>query len=508
MVKQNIDTSDSISPSFTSYCCSAAQMNCSERRNLSVQAIRRTESVTRLAQQHQVSRKFVYQQLTQATTAIDQAFEPAEPKDEKVLFYLPITKAWIHQFVLSLILICHSSFRGVLDILDAMFDYHEMSMGTVHTIVQHAVVSARRVNDSQNLSAIRIGDHDEIYQANRPVLVGLDHRSTYCYLLAVEDRCDETTWGVHLLDLSDQGLDLERTIADGGTGLRAGQRAAWGDAVPCDGDVFHAQMRLTQLVVFLERRAYKCINAHQDLQAKMERARKKANGQKLSKKLALARPTEAAAVDLADDIGLLVDWMDNDVLSVAGPNLQERQKLYDFVVEQLLRLEPQCPHRIRPVRIMLENHRDHLLGFAGVLDDRLVDVAERFNVELYRVHRICELQGWDKRQPAYWQRRAQLQHTLGQRYHRIETAVIEAMSDVPRASSLVENLNSRLRNYFFLRRHIGDDYLDLLRFFFNHHRYARSDRPERVGKSPAELLSGNAHPHWLELLGFERFHRN
>ena len=508
MVKQNIDTSDSISPSFTSYCCSAAQMNCSERRNLSVQAIRRTESVTRLAQQHQVSRKFVYQQLTQATTAIDQAFEPAEPKDEKVLFYLPITKAWIHQFVLSLILICHSSFRGVLDILDAMFDYHEMSMGTVHTIVQHAVVSARRVNDSQNLSAIRIGDHDEIYQANRPVLVGLDHRSTYCYLLAVEDRCDETTWGVHLLDLSDQGLDLERTIADGGTGLRAGQRAAWGDAVPCDGDVFHAQMRLTQLVVFLERRAYKCINAHQDLRAQMGRAKKKANGQRLSKKLALARPTEAAAVNLADDIGLLVDWMDNDVLSVAGPNLQERQKLYDFVVEQLCRLEPQCPHRIRPVRIMLENHRDHLLGFAGVLDDRLVDVAERFNVELYRVHRICELQGWDKRQPAYWQRRAQLQHTLGQRYHRIETAVIEAMSDVPRASSLVENLNSRLRNYFFLRRHIGDDYLDLLRFFFNHHRYARSDRPERVGKSPAELLSGNAHPHWLELLGFERFHRN
>jgi hypothetical protein len=142
------------------------------------------------------------------------------------------------------------------------------------------------------------------------------------------------------------------------------------------------------------------------------------------------------------------------------------------------------------------------------LDDRLVDVAERFNVELYLVSEICELQGWDKRQPAYWQRRAKLQHTLGKRYHWIETAVIEAMSDVPRASSLVENLNSRLRNYFFLRRHIGNDYLDLLRFFFNHHRYARSDRPERVGISPAELLSGNSHRHWLELLGFEIFRQN
>jgi len=508
MVKQNIDTSGSISASFSSHPCSASQMDCSQRRNLSVQAIRRTESVTRLAQQHQVSRKFVYQQVAKATAAIDQAFEPAEPEDKKVLFYLPITKAWIHQFILSLILICHSSFRGVLDILDATFDYHDMSPGTIHNIVQRAVVSARMVNDSEDLSGIRIGDHDEIYQANKPVLVGMDHRSTYCYLLAVEDSCDETTWGVHLLDLSDRGLDLERTIADGGNGLRSGQRAAWGDAVPCDGDVFHAQMKLTQLVIFLERRAYKCINAQHDLQVKMERARKKANGQRLSKKLALARQTAVAAVDLADEVGVLVDWIDNDILSVAGPNLQERQKLYDFVVEQLRRLEPQCPHRIRPVRKMLANHRDHLLGFVGVLDGRLVDIAERFNVELYLVNEICELQGWDKRQAAYWQRRARLQHTLGQRYHRIETAVIEAMSDVPRASSLVENLNSRLRNYFFLRRHIGNDYLDLLRFFFNHHRYARSDRPERVGKSPAELLSGNAHPHWLELLGFERFRQN
>lgn len=508
MVKQNIGTSDSISPSFTPHSCPAVQMNCSGRRNLSLQAIRRTESVTRLAQQHQVSRKFVYQQLGKASAAIDQAFEPAEPKDEKVLFYLPITKTWIHQFVLSLILICHSSFRGVLDILDAMFDYHGMSLGTVHNIVQQAVVSARSLNDSQDLSGIRIGDHDEIYQANRPVLVGMDHRSTYCYLLAVEDSCDETTWGVHLLDLSDHGLYLERTIADGGNALRAGQRAAWGNAVPCDGDVFHAQMKLTQLVVFLQRHAYKCINAQQYLQAKMERARKKSNGQRLSGKLALARQREAVAVDLADEVGILVDWMDNDILSVAGPNLQERQKLYDFVVEQLHCLEPQCPHRIRPVRIMLENHRDHLLGFAGVLDDRLVEMAERFNVELYLVHGICELQGRDKRQPAYWQRRAQLQHTLGKLYYWIETAVIEAMSDIPRASSLVENLNSRLRNYFFLRRHISNDYLDLLRFFFNHHRYARSDRPERVGKSPAELLSGNSHGHWLELLGFERFRRN
>ncbi len=87
---------------------------------------------------------------------------------------------------------------------------------------QDGVILNEVINDSQDLSGIRIGSHDEICQANRPVLVGIDHRSTHCYLLAVEDSCDETTWGVHLLVLSDHGLDLERTIADGGTeSLRA-----------------------------------------------------------------------------------------------------------------------------------------------------------------------------------------------------------------------------------------------------------------------------------------------
>jgi hypothetical protein len=73
---------------------------------------------------------------------------------------------------------------------------------------------------------------------------------------------------------------------------------------------------------------------------------------------------------------------------------------------------------------------------------------------------------------------------------------------------VIENLNSRLRAYFFLRRHLGPDYLALLQFFLNHRRFLRSERPERVGKSPAELLAGEAHPHWLEMLGYTRFSRS
>ena len=48
-------------------------------------------SVTDLARQTEVSRKFIYQQKEQAQQALQESFTPSAP-DEKVLFYLPVTK--------------------------------------------------------------------------------------------------------------------------------------------------------------------------------------------------------------------------------------------------------------------------------------------------------------------------------------------------------------------------------------------------------------------------------
>jgi hypothetical protein len=484
----------------------ATGLSPTERKRLSLQVLTRTGPVTRLAQDYQVSRKFLYQQATKASDALDEAFMP-RADDEKVLFYLPVTKNWLRQFVLALILICHSSFRGILEMLEAVFDYRNLSLGTIHNIVSEAVQKAQQVNNTQDLSGIRVGAHDEIFQASKPVLVGMDAWTTYCYLLAIEDQRDETTWGVHLLDLADQGLHPDYTIADGGRGLRAGQAAVWED-VPCHGDVFHAERDLGKLAFFLENRAVGCTTMLQKLESKMQRAKNKGKGRSLSKKLAQARKAQAEAVGLAEDLRILADWMQNDILSAAGPDLQSRRELYDFVVEELRIRESLHSHRITPVRSMLENHRDNLLAFAGVLDERFAEIAARFNVPMFLVHAICEVQNLDKNLPRYWQQETQLRKKLRDKFDRIKTAVRETLAETPRASSIVENLNSRLRNYFFLRRHIGDEYLHLLRFFLNHRRFQRSERPERAGKSPAELLNGQPYPHWLELLGFRRFQQN
>ena len=118
---------------------------------------------------------------------------------------------------------------------------------------------------------------------------------------------------------------------------------------------------------------------------------------------------------------------------------------------------------------------------------------------------VQSLPTWD---PTRWRREAALRDTLRGRYYGVCTDVQDLSDRVVRASSLVENLNSRLRSYFFLRRQLGDDYLTLLQFFLNHRRYLRSEVSSRVARSPAEMLTGVPHAHWLELLGYTRSSQN
>lgn len=205
--------------------------------------------------------------------------------------------------------------------------------------------------------------------------------------------------------------------------------------------------------------------------------------------------------NVAQDIQLLTDWIKDDILSLSGPEPTVREELFDFVIKELSEREHLCAHRIAPVRSTLQNQKKEILAFTHVLDKKLKQIADNFSIPSYLVYRVCELQGISKKSTAYWQQETSLRKKLyGKLYDNVQADVLKAMADTPRASSVVENLNSRLRNYFFLRKQIGNDYLELLRFFLNHRRFMRSEWPERVNKSPAEIMTGKSHPHWLDLL--------
>lgn len=302
-----------------------------------------------------------------------------------------------------------------------------------------------------------------------------------------------------------QGFDPDYTIADGGSGLRAGQKAVLPE-VPCHGDVFHIQQQFEQVANGLARQAQ---GTHR---VKLEQTIAKAllthsMTQKLTIQLVKAKRREAGLVTRAQDVKILCQWFSHDVLALAGPSLAVRQELFDFIEAEIQQREGKQYPTIRKLRKALHNQRDQLLAFAGVLDQKLAAIATRFELPLAVVREVCLLHRKHNTSNAYWERWNQIHSRLSSKFYGLMEAVGQALQKTPRASSLVENLNSRLRNYFFLRRSLGDSYLSTLKLFLNHRCFLRSRVSERVGKSPTELLTGQPHPHWLELLGFERFQR-
>ncbi|MBV9118539.1 MAG: hypothetical protein JOY63_14385, partial [Acetobacteraceae bacterium] len=150
----------------------AARLPGSDRKDLAIQALAGSETLTNLAARHGVSRKFVYQQTHKACAALDDAFSSAAASDDEVLFELAVTKAWLRQVVVALALIGRSSYRGVVEFVRDLLGV-PVSIGCVHDVLQAATRQASAINRDQDLSGIRVGLHDELFQGATPVLAGV-----------------------------------------------------------------------------------------------------------------------------------------------------------------------------------------------------------------------------------------------------------------------------------------------------------------------------------------------
>ena len=148
--------------------------------------------------------------------------------------------------------------------------------------------------------------------------------------------------------------------------------------------------------------------------------------------------------------------------------------------------------RVRPVRVALQNQRDTLLAFAGVLDAKLADIAQAHDLAEPLVREACVLHRLPSTSAAYWQRWNRLRAQTGGKFHTLFDAVSRAMAQTPRSSALVENLNSRLRTYFTLCRHLDGSGLDLLLFFLTRiiHRTARN-RPRPPNTWARDFIAKN-----------------
>jgi hypothetical protein len=89
-----------------------------------------------------------------------------------------------------------------------------------------------------------------------------------------------------------------------------------------------------------------------------------------------------------------------------------------------------------------------------VLDEKLAAFGRANEISITLVREACILHRLPTTSTAYWQGWNRLRTNAGDNLHTLVDAVRLALAQTPRSSSLVENLNSRLRNYFTLRRHL------------------------------------------------------
>jgi hypothetical protein len=479
------------------------QIDANKRKQLALSAITKSQPLTEIAEENNVSRKFIYQQRGKAIEAVNNAFAPVEKTEEKILFYLPVTFSWLCQFILCLVLHCRASHRGIQKTISDMLDY-SVSLGSIHTIIDTAKSKAAVINAKQDLSRIKLAAQDEMFHYNKPILTGIDIPSLYCYLLTAEADREFDTWGTHLLDLQKQSFNPERVVGDDASNIRAAHHYVY-PKVPYDIDNFHILRDLMEMRRYFRNRLKSSITHRLTMQGKVDKCLLTEKMTSYHQQLESAKVNEKIAKQLSESIDILVNWMQHDVLNKPGVEPQSRYELFDFVWAELNQLAIQHPHRIESVCTTLKNQKYFLLAFSEVLDTKFQSIADDFVYPLDMIWEMCALQRCKHSSDTYAVRSLPLQDYFETDFDAVEHAVLKALDTTERTSSMVENLHGRLRPYFCLRQEIGFGYLDLLRFYLNHVAFQRSEREERIHKSPTEILTGKPHSHWLEMLGFQRF---
>lgn len=472
------------------------------KQQISMQALRREASITQIASLHGCSRSTVYAQMDKAISAVNHTFDA---DDTDVLYYIPVTKTWLHQVVLALFLICQSSYRNILFFMGTLFNY-SLSIGSVFNIIHHAANNAEQINQSYDLSAIKTSAADELFHRNKPHLAVVDIDSRFCALLKKAEQRDSDTWGIHLLDLQRQGYSPDTTIMDSAKGLNKGHEIALPKTVRRQ-DHFHLLQDVKDCGRYLTNEEASSATATLKLLHKTDKIRHKNEKKQHRRKYLLALKRHQQLENICRQFNLLSQWLQFDVLQLPGHEPETRTMLYDFIVEEMALLATRHPHRIGDIVTSLKTQRDGVLEVSNTLNHQFTALASHYHQPIDVIWRLCYIARYSLDSTKYHEEAEHLVTIIGEKYDALENDVLAILESTHRCSSMIENFNSRLRPYLDEQKFMTQKTLSLIQFYLNHKPFMRSQHQRLIHKTPAQAMTGKDHPHWLEMLGFQLFNR-
>jgi hypothetical protein len=427
-----------------------------------------------------MSLEYVYQQKAKVAEYAKKLDEE-EPKAPMVEF----DKKRKDRAIVSLALDCQSPFDGIIRFFDNVIEETTVSAGYISSVLSEASRRAREFDGQVDLSRISQGANDEIFQCGVPILTGIDPESTYTYLL--EEASDRTaeTWALYLDDRKEHGLNLETSINDGGAGLMAGIPQVFPD-VEIQADTFHAVYDMGKEVSKLERKANKLIKDEQSIKDNLASKRPRVKNDVALKEL---QPKVCDAINIYDTIFILYTWL-KELLSFSGYSMAETLVLAEWVLEEMASVPiPKLQKEVAKVRKMLPS----LLSFIGRLEREMEAVSKDTGIPIEGLKLMYKQRAYHPGSPDSSAIHCKQVQILGERYSEAKAVFDCLLNKIKKASSLVENLNGRIRVFIEVKRIIPTDFFALLKVYFNTRRYKRSRCKERIGKTPLELLMGTPH---------------
>lgn len=409
---------------------------------------------------------------------------------------IDMTSKFVEKVIIGCMVMCKGSTEETQRFLEHVLGIH-VSIGTISQTIGRAADNARLFNESVSLENIIIGAHDEIFQAGIPVLVGVEPHSTYIFLLEGVEQRDHTTWGVSLLEKQAQGLKLEVSVNDAGSGMTKGLREAFPD-LEIQSDVFHAEWKLSKAIRSLENRAYRAIG--EEAREEKQCLTALINGETpdfLAYEHTVAE--SARQIEVYETAVILAEWI-HEAFQVGGASSEERRFMLTYCLQEFTSLRWGDNGPVKRAITYLHNHQSELLSFVVRMERALTCLAEQEHLRVEVLMKMWEQHTYPTESLEYNLLEAGIGAVLQDRYLSIRNAFTRLLTRVVRASSMVECINSLLRPYLFLKRTVTKTFQALLQCYFNVREYRRSRRRERRGKSPFELLTGRKPPQLFDIL--------
>jgi hypothetical protein len=462
-------------------------------------------TVSRLAEEHAISRQTVYEIAARGKRALLAGLEPRPhgpvPPERKV----DVDR---NRLVRSTVVLTEVgvSQRDIACCLKEMLDT-ELSPGWVNAELAKVEEAARRVNGRWQPQVSETLSGDELYSNGWPNLLLVGNDSLYIYALTRQPSCDGETWGCVLLDAA----HLSQFASDGGTGLAAGAKAAAVVVHQLDWD--HLLRPLWGQAARLEQQAYAALEAVEDRTAKFDQAH---TPKRLAQHLATWERLNAEAdekVAQYDAFQPLAQQVDAQfaLIDLHSGELPDPVLAAEGLRQVGKQLQAWTGRIYQKLSSNLTHWAEGLFSYQSVLRHALAPLVERWGAPAIRaLSRIWQIEADEKRHPLSWQEQRSRQALWADSLDEAVTllgaeplwtaweAVSQVLGRSWRGSMLAECVNSLLRPILDGRKHTDQGCLEFFRFLHNVRPFKRG---KRANHSPAELVGLEVPDDPLILLG-------